>query len=118
MYLNVKFKNYRDDSDNYIQTKIFYSLEELGDYLYKEAEERAPSRTSVWWSNPADTNKEGRGWYRLQGIGKHYSLWLREVKTNEGITIFEEGKYTSPKFYEFLKKLHDRFEEKPIYGDI
>lgn len=121
--LKVRFKNYINDYIKYYEDKSFYSLEELKSYLKREVEKRCVSKTSVWWNNPCGTTKynngEIRGWFRARGRGGNtYGLWLQQVETSDGVIVFVENKYCSPKMYEFFRGLHDEFEIKPVYGDL
>ena len=115
----VKIENYRNDYDKYYETLYFNSLEELSNFLIKENEKRDDTpKSSKYWRNPAGVFKsEVRGYFRTNRSGRAYSLWLKTVKYND-VTVFEESNYCSPKFYEFLKQLEQKFEQKPVYGDF
>ena len=121
--LKVKFTNYINDFTKYREEKNFLSLIDLKNYLKTETERRCPSRSSAWWQNPCDTYVDNKntihGWFKARGRdGRTYSLWLDEIKTDDGVIVFETNHYCSPKVYEFLKELHDEFEIKPVYGDL
>ena len=121
--LKVRFENYIDDFTKYYEDKNFYSLDELRSYLKKEVEKRCVSKASTWWRNPCGVRTyndgEKRGWFRAGGRDRNtYDLWLTQVETSDGVVVFVENKYCSPKMYEFLKSMHDEFETKPVYGDL
>lgn len=115
----VKIENYRNDYDKYYESKFFSSLEELSSFLIKENEKRDDTpKSSKYWRNPAGVlASEQRGYFRTNRSGNNYSLWLKVVKYGN-VIIFEENNYCSPKFYEYLKQLEQKFEEKPVYGDF
>ena len=118
----VKIENYRNDYDKGYETRHFDSLESIENYLIKENERRDPtSRLSKYWRNPAGTMKDPsgklRGWFRTSRTTNTYSLWVKTVEYGD-VTVFEEGVYCSPKFYNFLNNLANKLETKPIFGDI
>lgn len=121
--LKVRFRNYINDYTKYDEIKSFYTLDELKSYLKREVERRGVSRTSVWWSNPCGAVKynDGRtsGWFRMQASSPgEYRLWLKQVETADGVIVFQEDNYCSPKMYEFFRDLKAEFEAKPVYGDL
>ena len=121
--LKARFTNYINDFTKYYEDKNFYSLDELKSYLEREVEKRCVSKTSTWWRNPCGVltynDGEKHGWFRANGRHRNtYDLWLTQVETSEGVVVFVEHKYCSPKMYEFFRDLHDEFETKPVYGDL
>ena len=123
MILKARFKNYINDYTNYCEDKSFSSLGELKSYLKREVEGRCVNKTSTWWRNPCGVriygDGEKRGWFRADGKDHNtYGLWLTHVETSDGVVVFAENKYCSPKIYEFLRDLHGEFETKPVYGDL
>lgn len=121
--LKARFENYINDFTKYYEDKNFYSLDELKSYLKKEVEKRCVSKTSTWWHNPCGVRTyndgEKRGWFRAYGRDRNtYDLWLTQVETSDGVVVFVENKYCSPKMYEFLRDMHGEFETKPVYGDL
>ena len=121
--LYVRFKNYKNDFTKYEETKHFYSLKDLKNYLIREIDERMPRRTSVWWKNPIGAYQEkgiNHGWVSIDRRDNSiYSLWVQEIRTDSNVIVFEKEKYCSQKVYDFLKEFHDEIEtNKPIYGEI
>ena len=115
----VKIENYRNDYDKNYETRCFNSLEELSSFLIKENEKRDDTpKSSKYWTNPVGIREsEKRGYFRTGRMPNTYSLWLKTV-TYDNVVVFEESNYCSPKFYEFLKQLKNKLNEKPIYGDF
>ena len=121
--LKARFENYINDYTKYYEDKSFCSLNELRSYLKREVEKRCVSKTSTLWHNPCGVftynDGEKHGWFRADGRDRNtYDLWLTQVETSDGVVVFVENKYCSPKMYEFLRDLHGEFEIKPVYGDL
>lgn len=119
----VKLENYRCDFDKYFIEKYFNDLNSLKNYLIKENSERDDTpKSSKYWSNPCGcfynkTTDKYSGWFRTKRYGNKYSLWLKEVRY-DNLIIFEESKYCSKKFYDFLLSLENELNKKEIYGDF
>lgn len=118
--LYVTFHNYKNDFDHYYDDARFNNLDELKEFLIKTAETRNKTpRHSKWWSSPVGVNrKDNRGWFRVHGTGECYSFWLKKVKTENGIIVFEENNYCSPKFMDFLENVKETIDKEPVYGDL
>ena len=119
----VRFENYNNDNDKFFEDKYFNSLEELGDYLINENNKRdTTSKSSKYWKSPIGTmlEKDGtvKGWYRTSVTNGRYELWLKKITLDNGVVVFEESHYCSPKFYNFLNKVNSKICAKETYGDF
>lgn len=99
--ITVKYTRYRNDYDKRVETKSFYTLEDLADWLFEKC--RGKYKDGMYFINP-DNDKfchDANGKLRLDNScisvrydDTGYCTWIEQIQ-DENVIIYSDGKYTN-----------------------
>lgn len=95
--IKVKYKKYYNDFKNSMETKIFYSLDDLADWLFGMVNGKYDS-FKIYFVNP-DTVHTYNGKLHLDNScisssDDHWHYWVEQIE-RDGKIIYSTGKFTN-----------------------
>lgn len=94
--ITVKYEKYYNDYRSSHETKSFYSLDEVADWLFGMV--KGTYETRIWFTNPND-NHICNGKLRLDGSciksnDGYWIYWVEQIE-KDGKIIYSTGKFTN-----------------------